>query len=162
MRRPPIVVATPGRLWQLMNEPTPAGAYLSDLLALQFLVLDEADRMTERGHYAELSQLLARLPRVQLAAPGVDEAANAAAAKDARERHERRLERQRKGEEAVRRCACDSSSRESQRRVCAQTTADAEIGVLLAQRPRQTFIFSATLGSNVSEGASALVCFLLH
>jgi hypothetical protein len=37
---PPILVATPGRLWQLVQEHP----YLSDLSSVKFLVVDEADR----------------------------------------------------------------------------------------------------------------------
>lgn len=47
-RRPPVVVATPGRLWELMREGMP---HLTDARALSFLVLDEADRMVQAGHF---------------------------------------------------------------------------------------------------------------
>ena len=42
-----VVVATPGRLWELMNERN--HEHFADLGRLQFLVLDEADRMVGRG-----------------------------------------------------------------------------------------------------------------
>lgn len=45
---PEIVVATPGRLWELMSAGEP---HLARLDRLSFLVLDEADRMTEQGHF---------------------------------------------------------------------------------------------------------------
>lgn len=54
-RRPEIVIATPGRLWELIREKQ---GHLSNLQQLRCLVIDEADRMVEKGHYAELSQLL--------------------------------------------------------------------------------------------------------
>ena len=38
--KPPILVATPGRLWQLIQEHP----YLQDLSTVKFLVIDEADR----------------------------------------------------------------------------------------------------------------------
>ncbi|KAF6129653.1 DEAD-box helicase 24 [Phyllostomus discolor] len=57
-RQPEIVVATPGRLWELVKEKHP---HLSDLRQLRCLVIDEADRMVEKGHFAELSQLLEML-----------------------------------------------------------------------------------------------------
>uniref|UniRef100_A0A8C6Z349 ATP-dependent RNA helicase n=1 Tax=Nothoprocta perdicaria TaxID=30464 RepID=A0A8C6Z349_NOTPE len=57
-RRPEIVIATPGRLWELVKERHP---HLSDLRQLRCLVIDEADRMVERGHFLELSQLLEML-----------------------------------------------------------------------------------------------------
>jgi ATP-dependent RNA helicase DDX24/MAK5 len=47
-RRPAVVVATPGRLWELMRAAEP---HVSDLRGLSFLVLDEADRMVQQGHY---------------------------------------------------------------------------------------------------------------
>ncbi|KAM9294388.1 ATP-dependent RNA helicase DDX24 [Gastrophryne carolinensis] len=57
-RRPEIVIATPGRLWEMIKEKCP---HLSNLRQLRCLVIDEADRMVEKGHYAELSQLLEML-----------------------------------------------------------------------------------------------------
>ncbi|XP_057269409.1 ATP-dependent RNA helicase DDX24 isoform X2 [Pezoporus wallicus] len=54
-RKPEIVIATPGRLWELVKERHP---HLSNLRQLRCLVIDEADRMVEKGHFSELSQLL--------------------------------------------------------------------------------------------------------
>ncbi|NXK33306.1 DDX24 helicase, partial [Piprites chloris] len=54
-RKPEIVIATPGRLWELVKEKHP---HLSNLRQLRCLVIDEADRMVEKGHFLELSQLL--------------------------------------------------------------------------------------------------------
>ena len=59
-RRPEIVVATPGRLWELMHQKGPE--HFVDLGRLNFLVLDEADRMVERGHFRELSDIIETLP----------------------------------------------------------------------------------------------------
>ena len=45
---PPVVVATPGRLWELMR----AGqSHLTRTSGLCSLVLDEADRMVQQGHF---------------------------------------------------------------------------------------------------------------
>lgn len=52
---PPILVATPGRLWELASGGAP---HLQRLDQLAFLVLDEADRMVEKGHFAELESIL--------------------------------------------------------------------------------------------------------
>ncbi|KAL0075636.1 P-loop containing nucleoside triphosphate hydrolase protein [Phycomyces blakesleeanus] len=52
---PDIVVATPGRFWEIFSE---SEEYLNMLKHIQFLVLDEADRMLERGHFAELTNIL--------------------------------------------------------------------------------------------------------
>ncbi|XP_059209247.1 ATP-dependent RNA helicase DDX24 isoform X2 [Centropristis striata] len=60
-RRPEIVIATPGRLWDLIQERHP---HLMNLRQLKCLVIDEADRMVERGHFAELESLLEMLNTV--------------------------------------------------------------------------------------------------
>ncbi|KAG1662273.1 hypothetical protein FOA52_002162 [Chlamydomonas sp. UWO 241] len=57
---PQVVVATPGRLWELMREGQPL---LSDFSHLSFLVLDEADRMLAQGHFQELTSILDQIPR---------------------------------------------------------------------------------------------------
>lgn len=54
---PEVVVATPGRFWELAR----THAYLSRLETIRHLVVDEADRMLERGHYPELKRLFATL-----------------------------------------------------------------------------------------------------
>ncbi|XP_077395214.1 ATP-dependent RNA helicase DDX24 [Festucalex cinctus] len=56
--RPEIIIATPGRLWDLIKERHP---HLLNLRHLKSLVIDEADRMVERGHFAELESLLEML-----------------------------------------------------------------------------------------------------
>ena len=59
-RRPQIVVATPGRLWALIQG---GDAYLSEgLKCLRFIVLDEADRLMESGHFKDLALVLGLLP----------------------------------------------------------------------------------------------------
>ena len=77
-RHPPIVVATPGRLWKMMSEVnniyqtiasisvslSQGHPYLTSLGSVRYLVLDEADRMIEFGHYHELARILERLNRV--------------------------------------------------------------------------------------------------
>ncbi|KAG6451629.1 hypothetical protein O3G_MSEX007266 [Manduca sexta] len=55
---PEIVVATPGRLWELVNQGQP---HLQQLSSVKFLAIDETDRMVERGHFEELQPLLERL-----------------------------------------------------------------------------------------------------
>jgi len=53
----PIVVGTPGRVLDLINQ----GAL--DLRGLRFLVLDEADEMLDRGFAPDVERILARTPR---------------------------------------------------------------------------------------------------
>ncbi|XP_029639932.1 ATP-dependent RNA helicase DDX24 [Octopus sinensis] len=57
-RRPHIIVATPGRLWELYNKRNP---YILTVKSIQYLVIDEADRMVEKGHFEELQKLLSIL-----------------------------------------------------------------------------------------------------
>ncbi|CAM9255659.1 unnamed protein product [Chrysoparadoxa australica] len=60
--KPQVVVATPGRLWELVS----AQPYLRDLSKLRFLIIDEADRMLERGHYQELNKLFKLLSHAKV------------------------------------------------------------------------------------------------
>ena len=54
---PLILVATPGRLWDFIeNEQIP-----NKLSQLKFLVIDEADRMVELGHYKELDSVIDKI-----------------------------------------------------------------------------------------------------
>ncbi|EDV35855.1 uncharacterized protein Dana_GF12675 [Drosophila ananassae] len=52
---PEIVVATPGRLWELYCQ---GNQHLSKIEDASFLVIDETDRMVEKGHFEELRSLL--------------------------------------------------------------------------------------------------------
>ncbi|XP_077588002.1 ATP-dependent RNA helicase DDX24 [Stigmatopora nigra] len=61
--RPEIIIATPGRMWDLIREKHP---HLVNLKHLKTLVIDEADRMIEKGHYAELESLLEMLNTTHL------------------------------------------------------------------------------------------------
>ncbi|KAG8900861.1 ATP-dependent RNA helicase, partial [Tulasnella sp. 408] len=50
-----IMVATPGRLWDLIGEDEDL---TQSIRKVRFLVLDEADRMIETGHFKELEQIV--------------------------------------------------------------------------------------------------------
>uniref|UniRef100_A0A182LW13 ATP-dependent RNA helicase n=1 Tax=Anopheles culicifacies TaxID=139723 RepID=A0A182LW13_9DIPT len=52
---PEIVIATPGRLWELIQNEN---HHLSKVADIRYLVIDETDRMLEKGHFEELKQLL--------------------------------------------------------------------------------------------------------
>ncbi|ESO00088.1 hypothetical protein HELRODRAFT_83529 [Helobdella robusta] len=52
---PQIVVATPGRFWELVQQKCP---HLSHVKDLRFLVIDEADRMIEKNHFEELEKIM--------------------------------------------------------------------------------------------------------
>ncbi|KAJ3096084.1 ATP-dependent RNA helicase [Phlyctochytrium planicorne] len=55
---PDIIVATPGRLWELASNNN---ILLHSLRAVRFLVLDEADRMLESGHFKDLDTILGQI-----------------------------------------------------------------------------------------------------
>merc|ERR1719210_392432 len=54
-RRPSVIVATPGRLWDLVQEGNP---HLTNMSSVKYLAIDETDRMVEKGHFEELQKLL--------------------------------------------------------------------------------------------------------
>ena len=58
-KQPEIIVATPGRLWELIRD---GEKHLTNLERLTFLTLDEADRMVERGHFKELENVIKSIP----------------------------------------------------------------------------------------------------
>ncbi|ORX35309.1 P-loop containing nucleoside triphosphate hydrolase protein [Kockovaella imperatae] len=55
-----ILVATPGRLWDLIQADNSLGA---GVVGLKYLVIDEADRMIENGHFAELENIVRLIER---------------------------------------------------------------------------------------------------
>uniref|UniRef100_A0A1B0CEF3 RNA helicase n=2 Tax=Lutzomyia longipalpis TaxID=7200 RepID=A0A1B0CEF3_LUTLO len=57
---PEIVVATPGRFWELLKE---GNSHLNKVDDISFLAIDETDRMMEKGHFDELTHLLERINR---------------------------------------------------------------------------------------------------
>lgn len=54
-RGPEIVVGTPGRLWELIEQ---GNKHLSQIENIKYLAIDETDRMVEQGHFEELRKLL--------------------------------------------------------------------------------------------------------
>lgn len=61
--KPDIVVGTPGRLWELISK---GNEYLCDLSRVRAVVLDEADRMVEVGHFHDLEYFFGRMRTVCL------------------------------------------------------------------------------------------------
>lgn len=55
---PDILIATPGRLLQLVST---GHNHLSQLNKLKFLVIDECDRLFEHGHFKDLNEILERI-----------------------------------------------------------------------------------------------------
>lgn len=50
-----IIIGTPGRLWEVISS---GQGLMSKFKQIQFLVLDEADRLLSEGHYKELGEIL--------------------------------------------------------------------------------------------------------
>ncbi|KAG7359102.1 DEAD/DEAH box helicase domain protein [Nitzschia inconspicua] len=55
-KKPPIVIATPGRLWAMLSSGD--HTHLRDLSSIRFLVLDEADRLTQEHSFPQLIEIL--------------------------------------------------------------------------------------------------------
>ncbi|GMH35913.1 hypothetical protein BSKO_03781 [Bryopsis sp. KO-2023] len=60
---PEVIVATPGRLWDLIDSGHP---HVSDLSGLQVLVIDEADKMVKQGNFVELSKIMSVVPEYRV------------------------------------------------------------------------------------------------
>ncbi|GMT18850.1 hypothetical protein PFISCL1PPCAC_10147 [Pristionchus fissidentatus] len=58
--KPEIMVATPGRLWALMRQAD-TGSYLDDWSGMKCLVIDETDRMVEKGHFSEMTKIVDKI-----------------------------------------------------------------------------------------------------
>jgi ATP-dependent RNA helicase DDX24/MAK5 len=55
-----IIVGTPGRLWDVINE---SQELVNGLKRIKFLVVDEADRLLSEGHFKEVEEILDALDR---------------------------------------------------------------------------------------------------
>lgn len=56
-----IIIGTPGRLWEIISLGQDVGKALRQI---QFLVVDEADRLLSEGHFKEVEEILNSLDRV--------------------------------------------------------------------------------------------------
>lgn len=69
--RPPIIIATPGRLWEMISSRD--HDHLNDLSQISFLVIDECDRMTEQGSFPQLHSILDAVEKANPMDEGDDE-----------------------------------------------------------------------------------------
>jgi ATP-dependent RNA helicase DDX24/MAK5 len=67
VKRPPVLVGTPGRLWDLMSSGE--HSHLANLKQLRFLVIDEADRMVSQGNFPQLERIF---DKIQQANPSLE------------------------------------------------------------------------------------------
>ena len=66
LQKADIIVGTPGRMWEIAST---SNAVLKALRGIQFLVVDEADRLLKDGHFKEAEEILEALDR----APATEE-----------------------------------------------------------------------------------------
>jgi ATP-dependent RNA helicase DDX24/MAK5 len=52
---PHIVIGTPGRVWELFQS---GNKHLQKIAGVSYLVIDETDRMIQKGHFAELEHIV--------------------------------------------------------------------------------------------------------
>ncbi|CAK7209696.1 ATP-dependent RNA helicase [Sporothrix curviconia] len=71
LERADIVVATPGRLWEVMNL---GPEFLEAFQGISFIVIDEADRLLADGHFKEAKEIVDALERVYTQQDGYEEA----------------------------------------------------------------------------------------
>lgn len=57
-----IVIGTPGRVWEILST---GQGLIRKMQKIQFLVVDEADRLLSEGHFKEVEEILSALDRVE-------------------------------------------------------------------------------------------------
>ena len=57
-RKPDIVIGTPGRLWEIIDEKDNLHLNERTVKAIKFLVIDEFDRMIEKNHFEEMKKII--------------------------------------------------------------------------------------------------------
>ncbi|KAK5798103.1 hypothetical protein VI817_004394 [Penicillium citrinum] len=68
-----IVIGTPGRVWEILST---GSGLIKKMQKIQFLVVDEADRLLSEGHFKEVEEILGALDKPQAGAlPDMDEEA---------------------------------------------------------------------------------------
>lgn len=55
--RPQIVIATPGRLYEIVQSNVVSFLDMQSIASVQYLVIDEADRMVQKGHFDEMLKI---------------------------------------------------------------------------------------------------------
>ena len=125
-KQPEIIVATPGRLWELIRD---GEKHLTSLERLTFLTLDEADRMVERGHFKELESVIKSIPEP----PETRRIARSA-----------KLTKRKQPMAATKVVSNDSKTKKGEEEENDEENEPAADNRIMA-RDRQTFVFSATL-----------------
>ncbi|KAK5584473.1 hypothetical protein RB653_006085 [Dictyostelium firmibasis] len=143
-KRPEIVVATPGRLWELITE---GHQHLVELESLLCLGIDEADRMVEQGHFAELESILKTLP-IHRTAMSKKERLKKKETEEKRNKRRKVDKLNEKGEMIKGKDEEDDEIPEEEMEELEQE----EQNHLTTTHKRQTFVFSATLVNIPGDG----------
>lgn len=132
-----IIVATPGRLWEIVSE---GQGWVDKLRNVKMLVLDEADRVLEEGHFKEVEQILSLMD-----AESGDSSAEESDEEDAKEKVfgggnvekkvKRKREKQRKANAAAAVAANDNGNDRKGKK----------------KAGRQTLVFSATFHKGLQQ-----------
>uniref|UniRef100_A0A6G1SHJ6 ATP-dependent RNA helicase n=1 Tax=Aceria tosichella TaxID=561515 RepID=A0A6G1SHJ6_9ACAR len=56
--KPQIIIATPGRLYDMVQSDTVSYINMQSIASIQTIVIDEADRMVQRGHFEEMIKII--------------------------------------------------------------------------------------------------------
>lgn len=57
-QRPQIIIATPGRLYDIVNSDSVDHLNVQSIASIRTLVIDEADRMVQKGHFEEMIKII--------------------------------------------------------------------------------------------------------
>lgn len=164
-RRPAIIVATPGRLWDLMSQrhgakETRGERYAKNLTRIRCFVVDEADRMVEAGKFAEMQKILDLLPQYDQPTSREDRQAYEKNDEESGKKKSGKKESQKKIKKGKKRTAdneevIDEADPEhwakevlgkTDEEIAAAASAAAASSKNMTKVKRHTFLFSATLG----------------
>eukprot|EP01132_Coremiostelium_polycephalum_P008029 gene8029-9875_t len=133
LKRPEIVVGTPGRLWELMS----TNIHLMDLSSLFCLAIDEADRMIEKGHFEELDSILGALPTVKVQLSKKEKL-------KLKQEYKQKQQKKRKNKQ-IQSEEDDQENEEEEEEELEEEEEQVEEEKNQTKFKRQTFVFSATL-----------------
>ncbi|CED83578.1 dead-domain-containing protein [Phaffia rhodozyma] len=137
-----ILVATPGRLWDLIGEDENLAEAVRKI---RFLVIDEADRMIEAGHFEELESILALTHRSAAPASSSVPSSNTIPVPSSPGKKSRKNQKKGKKEEE------EAPVVELVKDDFGEVEEDREDGQGGTREDLQTFVFSATLSKDLQR-----------
>eukprot|EP01091_Cochliopodium_minus_P010134 TRINITY_DN2642_c0_g2_i1.p1 TRINITY_DN2642_c0_g2~~TRINITY_DN2642_c0_g2_i1.p1 ORF type:complete len:1017 (+),score=421.46 TRINITY_DN2642_c0_g2_i1:41-3052(+) len=149
--RPEIVVATPGRFWDLFSKHHD---HLATYPSIRFLIFDEADRMVSAGHFRKLYSLLGRLPEWK--AP-ISKKKQLAEEEEKKERENRKRQIKRRdplANKEIYKLDAEEVNEDQKWLVklgYSMFDDNSDVGKLELEHKRCTYLYSATLTLNMKE-----------